>query len=108
MNPKDILEAGLQPGQFVDLTSHFQGEKRAAAHFQIAPYEIPRRCTATYYPEANPLVHIGSVSELSNTPASKSVIITIEPTRDTAEALRQLSRDVAGAAGHRSEVPATR
>ena len=108
MNPKDILEAGLQPGQFVDLTSHFQGEKRAAAHFQIAPYEIPRRCTATYYPEANPLVHIGSVSELSNTPASKSVIITIEPTRDTAEALRQLSRDVAGAAGHRSRVPAAR
>ena len=95
MNPDDMREAGLQQGQFVDLTSHFQGEKRTAAHFQIAPYEIPRRCTATYYPEANPLVHLGSVSEISNTPASKSVIITINPSRDTAEAMRQWSRDSA-------------
>jgi molybdopterin-dependent oxidoreductase alpha subunit len=93
MNPDDMREAGLQQGQFVDLTSHFQGEKRTAAHFQIAPYEIPRRCTATYFPEANPLVHLGSVSEISNTPASKSVIITINPSRDTAEAMRQWSRD---------------
>jgi molybdopterin-dependent oxidoreductase alpha subunit len=106
MNPNDIREVRLQPGQFVDLTSHFQGERRTAAHFQIAPYEIPRRCTATYYPEANPLVHIGSVSEFSNTPASKSVVITIEPTRDTAEALRQLNREVV-APGHRSRIPST-
>jgi molybdopterin-dependent oxidoreductase alpha subunit len=105
MNPNDIHDARLQPGQFVDLTSHFQGERRTATHFQIAPYDIPRRCTATYYPEANPLVHIGSVSEFSNTPASKSVIITIDPTRDTAEAIRQLSRDVVE---DRSETQATR
>lgn len=98
MNPNDIREAGLQPGQFVDLTSHFQGEKRTAAHFQIAPYDIPRRCTATYYPEANPLVHLGSVSEFSNTPASKSVIITIDSTADTAEAMRRFSRDAVGVA----------
>jgi hypothetical protein len=104
MNPNDIREARLQPGQFVDLTSHFQGERRTAAHFQIAPYEIPRRCTATYYPEANPLVHIGSVCEFSNTPASKSVVITIEPSGY--RRLHQLSWDVAGAAGHRSEVSA--
>jgi molybdopterin-dependent oxidoreductase alpha subunit len=97
MNPNDIREAGLQPGQIVDLTSHFQGEKRTAVHFQIAAYDIPRRCTATYYPEANPLVHLGSVSEFSNTPASKSVIITIEPTRDTAEAMRWLNGDAIGA-----------
>jgi molybdopterin-dependent oxidoreductase alpha subunit len=93
MNPEDMQEAGLQQGQFVDLTSHFQGENRTAAHFQVAPYEIPRRCTATYYPEANPLVHIGSVSEISNTPASKSVVITITPSRDTAEAMRRWRQD---------------
>jgi anaerobic selenocysteine-containing dehydrogenase len=95
MNPDDMREAGLQQGQFVDLTSHFRGENRTAAHFQIAPYEIPHRCTATYYPEANPLVHLGSVSEISNTPASKSVIITINPSRDTAEAIRHWRRDTA-------------
>ncbi len=87
MNPDDIREAGLQAGQFVDLTSHFQGDVRTAAHFQIAPYEIPRRCTATYFPEANPLVHVESVCEISNTPASKSVIITIAPARDIAAAV---------------------
>jgi molybdopterin-dependent oxidoreductase alpha subunit len=98
MNPNDIREAGLQPGEFVDLTSHFQGETRTANHFQIAPYEIPRRCAATYYPEANPLVHLGSVSEFSNTPASKSVIVTINPTRDAAEAMRCFRRDAIGVA----------
>lgn len=87
MNPADIREAGLQAGQFVDLTSHFQGDVRTAVHFQIAPYEIPRRCTATYFPEANPLVHVKSVCEISNTPASKSVIITIAPARDIAAAV---------------------
>jgi molybdopterin-dependent oxidoreductase alpha subunit len=90
MNRDDMREAGLQQGQFVDLTSHFQGETRTAAHFQIAPYDIPRGCTATYFPEANPLVHLGSVSEISNTPASKSVIISLTPSRDEAQATRRL------------------
>jgi anaerobic selenocysteine-containing dehydrogenase len=95
MNPEDMREAGLQQGQFVDLTSHFQGDVRTAAHFQVAPYEIPRRCTATYFPEANPLVHVGSVSEISNTPASKSVIITIAPARDITEAISHWRQDTA-------------
>jgi hypothetical protein len=43
------------------------------------PYDIPRRCAATYFPEANVLVPIGSVAEKSNTPASKSVVISIRP-----------------------------
>ena len=90
MNRDDIRDAGLQQGQFVDLTSHFQGETRTVAHFQIAPYDIPRGCTATYFPEANPLVHLGSVSEISNTPASKSVIISLTPSRDEAQAARRL------------------
>ncbi len=97
MNPDDMREAGLQQGEFVDLTSHFQGENRTAAHFQIAPYEIPRRCTATYYPEANPLVHVRSVGETSNTPASKSLVISMNRCRDTAEAMRHWSRDASGA-----------
>jgi molybdopterin-dependent oxidoreductase alpha subunit len=96
MNPDDIRDAGLQQGQFVDLTSHFEGELRTAAHFQVAPYEIPRRCTATYFPEANPLVHLESVSAISNTPASKSVIISIAPARDITAALRHW-RQEAGA-----------
>ena len=41
-------------------------------------YHIPRGCAATYFPEANVLVPIDSVAERSNTPASKSVVITVE------------------------------
>jgi hypothetical protein len=45
----------------------------------VAPYPIPRRCTATYYPEGNVLIPLESVAEKSNTPTSKSVQITIAP-----------------------------
>ena len=77
LNPDDIAEAGFMQGQLVDLTSHFEGLERTAPRFQVAPYPIPRRCAATYYPEANVLVPINSVADRSNTPTSKSVVITI-------------------------------
>lgn len=80
LNPDDMAEAGLMQGQFVDLTSHFAGMERTARRFQVAPYPIPRRCAATYYPEANVLVPINSVADRSNTPTSKSVVITISAT----------------------------
>ena len=84
MNADDIREAGLQQGQFVDLTSHFgAGEERVARQFMVAPYEIPRGCTATYFPEANVLVPIDSVAERSNTPTSKYVVISIKAAAET-------------------------
>jgi molybdopterin-dependent oxidoreductase alpha subunit len=79
LNPQDITEAGLVGGRLVDLTSHFEGEERTAARFVVVPYSIPRRCAATYFPEANVLVPIKSVAEKSNTPASKSVVISLRP-----------------------------
>jgi molybdopterin-dependent oxidoreductase alpha subunit len=85
LNPEDIRLAGLSEGQRVDLISHFEGEERVARSFVVVPYSIPRRCAATYFPEANVLVPIGSVADKSNTPASKSVVISILPSagRDT-------------------------
>ena len=77
LNPKDIESAGLRARQLVDLVSHFNGEERIAPQFAIVPYDIPERCAATYFPEANVLVPVGSVAEKSNTPASKSVVISI-------------------------------
>jgi molybdopterin-dependent oxidoreductase alpha subunit len=77
LNGDDIREAGLRPQQQVDLVSHFQGEERVARKFTIVPYDIPRGCAATYFPEANVLVPVGSVAETSNTPASKSVVISV-------------------------------
>jgi molybdopterin-dependent oxidoreductase alpha subunit len=79
LNPEDIREAGLAEGSVVDLVSHFEGEERVARRFIVVPYSIPRRSAATYFPETNVLVPIGSVAEKSNTPASKSVVISLRP-----------------------------
>jgi anaerobic selenocysteine-containing dehydrogenase len=85
LNPDDMREAGFIQGQIVDLISHFENQERRAPRFVIVPYSIPRRCAATYFPEANVLVHIGSVAEKSNTPASKSVVISLRPSDSSAE-----------------------
>jgi hypothetical protein len=58
------------------------------------PYDIPRRCAAAYFPEANVLVPIDSVATKSNTPASKFVPITIAPAAN-AEAAQARIRDEA-------------
>ncbi len=79
LNSEDIDESGLSAGQLVDLTSHFEGEERVARHFQVVPYQIPRRCAATYYPETNVLVPVRSVADKSNQPVSKSVRISLKP-----------------------------
>jgi molybdopterin-dependent oxidoreductase alpha subunit len=85
LNQKDIETAGLHARQVVDLVSHFNGEERVAPKFAIVPYDIPRGCAATYFPEANVLVPVGSVAEKSNTPASKSVVISIRANSVTEE-----------------------
>jgi molybdopterin-dependent oxidoreductase alpha subunit len=79
LNRDDIAELGLSAGQWVDITSHFEGERRTVRQFMVVPYEIPRRCAATYYPEANPLAPLRSVADGSNQPAYKSIVITLAP-----------------------------
>jgi len=79
LNQQDIDALGLKPGQRVDLTSHFENEERTARRFAVVPYDIPRQCAATYFPEGNVLVPVRHVAEKSNTPASKSVVISIRP-----------------------------
>jgi anaerobic selenocysteine-containing dehydrogenase len=82
LNSEDIEDAGFKEGEPVDLMSHFEGEQRIARRFVVVPYSIPRRCAATYFPEANVLVPLRSVAEKSNTPASKSVVISIQPSTE--------------------------
>ncbi len=77
LNQEDIDDEGLQAGELVDLISHFEGEQRTAPRFTVVPYSIPRRCAATYFPETNVLVPLRSVAEKSNTPVSKSVVISL-------------------------------
>src|SRR6202048_1805036 len=82
LNREDIVALGLQDKQVVDLTSHFRGQTRTARRFLVVPYDIPRGCACTYFPEANALVPSDQVAHTSNTPASKSVVITVAPARD--------------------------
>jgi molybdopterin-dependent oxidoreductase alpha subunit len=79
VNADDVRELGLSAGQVVDLVGHFEGEERVARRFIVVPYSIPRGCAATYFPEANVLVPVRAVADKSNTPASKSVVITLRP-----------------------------
>jgi molybdopterin-dependent oxidoreductase alpha subunit len=77
INPEDAAARGWNAGMRVDITSHFGNERRIARGFQLVPFGIPRRCVASYFPEANVLVPIGSVAEWSNTPTSKSIHVTL-------------------------------
>ncbi len=79
MNVGDISELELKAGQVVDLTSHFDDGERHADRFIVVPYPIPRGCAAAYFPEANPLVPLGSKADRSHTPTSKSIVISIQP-----------------------------
>ena len=79
IHPDDIAALGMQEGQVVNLKSHFSDEVRTAERFVLVALEVPRRCVFTYFPEANPLVPLQSVADRSNTPTSKSVVITIHP-----------------------------
>ncbi len=83
MNPDDMSAEGLSEGQRVDVTSWFGDEQRLGAGLLVLPYDIPRRCTMSYFPEANVLVPRDSVADESHTPASKSVVITVAPARDS-------------------------
>ncbi len=84
LNGDDMRASGLHENEVVDLISHFEGEERIARHFRVVPYSIPSGCAATYFPEANVLVPIRSVAEKSNTPVSKSIVISIKPSVDGA------------------------
>jgi len=80
LNPADMTESGWKAGDRLDITSHFMNrsreEKRTALRFLAVPYEIPRHCAATYFPEANVLVPIDSVALGSNTPTSKAIVVS--------------------------------
>lgn len=78
MNADDMAAAGLKQNDVVNLKSHFNGQERVANKFLAIAFDIPSGNVATYFPEANVLVPIGLKAEISNTPASKSVEISIE------------------------------
>ncbi len=77
MAQQDMDKLGIAPKQPVDLIGEFEGETRIAECFLAIPYPIPRRCVATYFPEANILVPINSFADKSHTPTSKFVKVRL-------------------------------
>lgn len=78
MNPQDMKDRGISPVTPVDITSHFKGATREAKKFLAIPYDLPVGSTAAYFPEANVLVPIDSYADVSLTPTSKSVVVTVK------------------------------
>jgi molybdopterin-dependent oxidoreductase alpha subunit len=77
MNHDDMTELDLLEGDRVDVTSIYNGQERTTDPFRVVAYPIPRRCVATYFPEANPLVPLEQRAAKSHTPASKSVRVKL-------------------------------
>jgi anaerobic selenocysteine-containing dehydrogenase len=81
VNPADISALGYNDGDLVDLVTRWKGDdtQRRVRGFRIVAYDTPRGSAAAYYPETNPLVPLDSTAAGSNTPTSKSVVVTLEP-----------------------------
>ena len=79
VHPSDMVELGLIERQVVDLISEWSDGERLGEAFIVVPFDLPRRCAATYFPEANCLIPLDSVADRSNTPTSKSVVIRVRP-----------------------------
>ncbi|MEQ1644532.1 MAG: molybdopterin dinucleotide binding domain-containing protein, partial [Pyrinomonadaceae bacterium] len=77
MNERNIADLGLIAGGLVDITSHFDDGERRVTGFAVVPYEIPFDCAAAYFPEANPLIPLGSVAKRSGTPTSKCIVVSV-------------------------------
>lgn len=78
INRKDMKAHRLKSGAMVKVSSHYDGQARSVDGFQLVSYKIPRGCVAMYYPECNPLIPIEYAAEQSNTPAYKSVIVSLK------------------------------
>ena len=79
VNADDLRSHGLHDGDLVDVVSVFSDGERRGRSFRAVQYPTPRGCAAAYFPEANVLVPLDATAEVSNTPASKSIVVRLEP-----------------------------
>ncbi|MCL4105780.1 UNVERIFIED_CONTAM: hypothetical protein GTU68_028657 [Idotea baltica] len=80
MNKDDMIKLDLKQLDRVNLYSFYEKDERSALNFKVIPYNIPRKNIATYFPEANSLVHINAHDKISETPASKFTRVIIKRT----------------------------
>ncbi|MDN4504366.1 FdhF/YdeP family oxidoreductase [Alteromonadaceae bacterium BrNp21-10] len=82
INAEDIAALGLQDGEKVDIKSHWQQpngevEYRIEEDYRLVSFAIPKGNVASYYPETNNLIPLASVADKSNTPAYKSIVVSL-------------------------------
>ena len=99
MHKDDLQARGLSHGDLVDVEAIADGEDGGSTHvlrnLTAVEFEIARNSAAAYYPEANPLVAIGSYDARSGTPAYKSIPVRVR-------AADERGRSAAGAGGRRA------
>lgn len=79
VSPEDLAELGIDDGTVVDLVSEWTDGERRAPGFRVIAYPTARGCAAAYFPEANVLVPLDHTADVSGTPASKSIVVRLEP-----------------------------
>jgi len=78
-HPDDLAEIRGKLGERVDIVgTHDDGIVRRAEDFRLVPFDMPRGALAGYYPELNVLVPLSTFGEKSDTPTSKSVLVTLQ------------------------------
>ncbi|WP_416308094.1 FdhF/YdeP family oxidoreductase [Neptunicella sp. SCSIO 80796] len=83
INPQDIEQLGFTDGQMVDITSHWAEQRKTERGYRLVSYAIPRGNVASYYPETNNLIPLASVADKSNTPAYKSIVVSLKASAET-------------------------
>lgn len=78
LNPDDMKDRQIKPLQLLKITSHWKGTTRVAEGFKAIPYDMPSGSAAAYFPEANVLIPVDSTADISNTPTSKAIEISLE------------------------------
>ena len=78
MHRNDIERLSLAEGDIVRLRTEMGDTvERHVDGFIVTPYDIPEGCIAAYYPEANPLIPMWHKAEGADTPAAKSIPVSI-------------------------------
>lgn len=79
IHPDDLASLGARSGDRVNVIGEYNdGVERIAPDFRFVSYDIPRGSVAGYYPELNVLVPLGSAGDQSDTPTSKSVMVSFQ------------------------------
>jgi len=105
MHKDDIAALGHDPGDVVDLVSHWPDDdtERRVTGFRIVEYDTPRGTAAAYYPETNGLVPLDSTALHSNTPVFKSVLVRLDH-GDAGSSTQSESQNPSGSdSGHKSD-----